>query len=229
VTARFTARPARDGAWPAEAALVVLAKAPAAGHSKTRLCPPCHPEQAAALAEGALSDTLTAALATPARRHVLVLDGEPGAWLPPSMSLLAQRGDGLAARLSAAFDDVAEPALLIGMDTPQVTAPLLAQALKALCDPRHDAVLGLTADGGYWAIGLRRADPRVFAGVPMSSPVTGRVQRERLRELGLRTADLPPLRDVDSFADAQHVGARLSGGHFAQALALVQSQLSAGV
>ncbi len=229
MTALSLDRPARGQARPREAALVVLAKAPAAGRSKTRLCPPCRPEQAAALAEGALSDTLTAVLATPARRHVLVLDGEPGPWLPPAMSLLFQRGAGLAARLSAAFDDVGQPALLIGMDTPQITPPLLSRSLQALCDERHDAVLGLTADGGYWAIGLRRPDPRIFAGVPMSSPLTGRVQRERLRDLGLRTADLPPLRDVDSFADAQYVGARVSGGRFAHALALVQSQLGAGV
>lgn len=209
-------------------ALVVLAKAPVAGLSKTRLCPPCRPEQAAALAAGALWDTLTAVLATPARRHVLVLEGEPGPWLPPGLTLLVQRAEGLAARLSAAFDDVGESALLIGMDTPQVTAPLLTRSLQALDDPRHDAALGLTADGGYWAIGLRRPDARVFEGVPMSSPHTGRAQHERLRELGLRTALLPSLRDVDSFADARHVGASLSAGRFVRALALVQGQLSAG-
>lgn len=229
MTAQSADAPARRGVRPTDtAALVVLAKAPVAGLSKTRLCPPCRPEQAAALAEGALSDTLTAVLATPARRHVLVLDGKPGEWLPPGLTVMGQRGDGLAARLSAAFDDVGEPALLIGMDTPQVTAPLLTRSLRALDDPRHDAVLGVTADGGYWAIGLRRPDARVFDGVPMSSPLTGRAQLERLGELDLRTARLPSLRDVDSFADAQHVGASLSAGRFVRALALVQGQLSAG-
>lgn len=58
-------------------ALAVIAKAPVAGRVKTRLCPPCTPQQAAALAGAALQDTLAAVAATPAHRRVLVLDGEP--------------------------------------------------------------------------------------------------------------------------------------------------------
>ena len=65
--------------------LAVIAKAPVAGRVKTRLCPPCTPEEAAALAEAALRDTLAAmAAAAPRaawRRRVVVLDGAPGAWL----------------------------------------------------------------------------------------------------------------------------------------------------
>ena len=47
--------------------LAVIAKAPVAGRVKTRLTPPCTPEQAAALAEAALRDTLDAVRATPGR------------------------------------------------------------------------------------------------------------------------------------------------------------------
>ena len=57
-------------------ALVVIAKAPAPGRSKTRLCPPCTADEAAQLAAAALEDTLAAVGATPARRYVLALDGE---------------------------------------------------------------------------------------------------------------------------------------------------------
>ena len=63
--------------------LLVIAKSPAPGRVKTRLTPPCTPEQAAQLAGAALSDTLAAASRTRrAARRVLVLDGAPGAWLP---------------------------------------------------------------------------------------------------------------------------------------------------
>ncbi|MYV54803.1 glycosyltransferase, partial [Streptomyces sp. SID3212] len=58
-----------------------MAKAPVPGRVKTRLTPPFRPEEAAALAEAALCDTLDAVLAAPVRRRVLVLDGAPGAWL----------------------------------------------------------------------------------------------------------------------------------------------------
>jgi rSAM/selenodomain-associated transferase 1 len=202
------------------AALIVLAKAPRAGRSKTRLCPPCTPREAAALARAALADTLDAVLATPARRRVLALDGPVGAWLPDGFEVVAQRGGGLDERLAAAFDDVGEPALLIGMDTPQVTPGDLAAALARLAAPATDAVLGPAPDGGYWAVGLREPDRRAFLGVPMSTPYTGAAQRARLRALGLRLALLPALRDVDRIADARAVAEAAPTGRFARALAL---------
>jgi uncharacterized protein len=200
--------------------LVVLAKAPRAGHSKTRLCPPCTPREAAALAQAALVDTLEAVLATPARRRVLVLDGPAGDWLPAGFDVVAQRGGGLDERLAGAFADVGGPALLVGMDTPQVTPGDLSGGLARLMAPGTDAVLGPAPDGGYWAIGLRAADPRAFLGVPMSTAHTGRAQLARLRGLGLRVALLPALRDVDRIADARAVAALAPTGRFARALAV---------
>jgi rSAM/selenodomain-associated transferase 1 len=200
-------------------ALVVIAKAPRAGRSKTRLCPPCTPRQAAALARAALADKLDAVLATAAVRRVLVLDGEPGTWLPAGFDVLVQRGRGLDERLAHAFDDVGGPALLIGMDTPQVTPGDLCAGVAALDEPGVEAVLGPAPDGGYWAIGLRAPDPRVFLGVPMSSADTGRAQRARLASLGLRVRELPALRDVDEIADARAVAALAPSGRFARALA----------
>lgn len=141
--------------------LVVIAKEPVPGRVKTRLCPPCTPDEAAGLAAAALADTLAAVRATPARRHVLVLDGRPGPWVPPGFTVLPQRGDGLAERLAAAVIDTAvaataatvtaatdravkpraaagtatagtEPVIVIGMDTPQVTPELLTACARSL-------------------------------------------------------------------------------------------------
>ncbi len=199
-------------------ALAVIAKAPVAGRVKTRLCPPCTPQQAAALAGAALRDTLAAVAATPAHRHVLVLEGEPGDWVPQGFEVIPQRGDGLAARLADAFATIGEPTLLVGMDTPQVTAQMLIEGTALLRIEGVDAVQGDADDGGYWAIGLQRPDPAAFAGVPMSVDHTGAAQRARLAELGLTVADLPPLRDVDTIEDAVAVAAQAPGSHFAAAL-----------
>ncbi|HWK26280.1 MAG TPA: DUF2064 domain-containing protein [Solirubrobacter sp.] len=197
-------------------ALIVMAKAPAAGRVKTRLCPPCSPAQAATLARAALEDTLAAGARAGAERRVLALDGAPEPWLDRGYEVIAQRGGGFADRLAAAFEDVGGPALLIGMDTPQVTPALLDAGLAAAA---RGAVLGLAPDGGYWAIGLPRPDRAVFAGVPMSCATTGALQRARLLARGLPVAALPPLRDVDTFADACAVAATIPRSRFAAALA----------
>jgi rSAM/selenodomain-associated transferase 1 len=204
-------------------ALLVIAKAPAPGRVKTRLTPPCTPREAAALAAAALGDTLAAAAeaALPARR-VLVLDGEPGTWVPDAFEVIPQRGDGLAERLAAAFADAGGPAFLVGMDTPQLTPALLDAGLEAL--DGYDAAFGAALDGGYWGLGLRRPDAEVFRDVPMSHPRTGLLQCVRLAELGLSTAVLPPLLDVDTIQDARLVAAGAPGTRFATALADMEPQ-----
>jgi glycosyltransferase A (GT-A) superfamily protein (DUF2064 family) len=198
--------------------LAVIAKAPRAGHSKTRLTPPCTPQQAADLAEAALADTLHAVLATPCVRRVLVLDGAPGPWLPPGFDVIPQRGDGLDERLAAAFADIGEPTLLVGMDTPQLTPHLLGAGIAAL-RAGAPAVLGLADDGGYWAIGLPESSPALFHGVPMSTAETGAAQHARLRAHGRDPVLLPLLRDVDHFADALAAAALRPAGRFARAVA----------
>lgn len=207
-------------------ALLVMAKEPRPGRVKTRLCPPCTHDQAADLAAAALADTLAVVGETHAGRRVLVLDGTPGEWVPDGFEVLPQRGDGLAERLEAAFEDAGAPALLVGMDTPQLEPTALEDGLAALRDG-FDAVLGASHDGGYWTIGLRRADARVFAGIPMSEDHTGSAQRTRLAELSLSVVDLPALRDVDTLADARAVAAEAPDSRFAAELGRVEAELCA--
>ena len=198
--------------------VIVLAKAPVPGRVKTRLCPPCDPEQAAELAEAALVDTLRAVAATRCERRVLVLDGAPGTWLPAGFEVLPQRGNGLDERLAHALTDTGAGGLLIGMDTPQLTPARLTAALRALRAPGVDAVLGPSVDGGWWALGLRTPETAVFLGVPMSTPHTGDAQRARLHQLRLRTFALPTMRDVDDFDDALAVARTAPGSRFAATL-----------
>ena len=207
-------------------ALLVIAKAPVPGRVKTRLTPPCTPEQAARIAAAAIADTLAAVDAVErAVRRIVVLDDEPGPWIPDGFDVTAQRGDGLAERLAAAFADAGGPAFLVGMDTPQVTPELLAAGLDAVRD--GDAAFGAALDGGYWGIGLREPDARVFEDVPMSEDNTGAVQRVRLAILGLQTATLPPLRDIDTIEDARAVARDAPDGRLAAALAEIEPEVLA--
>jgi uncharacterized protein len=208
--------------------LIVIAKAPRPGRSKTRLCPPCTPEQAARLAESALEDTLSAVSATPGVRRVVALDGPPGRWLGPGFDVVPQGGGGLDERLATAFAAVGGPALLIGMDTPQVSPALLRSAVDELvaAGPRG-AVLGPALDGGYWAIGLPAPHADAFRGVPMSEPITGAAQRARLAERGYEVVPLPPQRDVDTIADARAVAAAAPATRFARALRALDLEAAA--
>jgi len=190
--------------------LIVIAKQPVPGRVKTRLVPPCTHEQAAALAEAALADTLHTILMVPAARRVLVLEGEPGSWLPSGFEIVRQCSGPLDERLASAFAAVDGPALLVGMDTPQVTSGLLTVDWQAA-----DAWFGPATDGGFWALGLRVPDPALLRGVPMSTPSTGAVQRARLLAAGLRVAYLPQLRDVDTAADAVAVAREAPQSRFA--------------
>lgn len=199
------------------ATLAVIAKDPRPGRCKTRLCPPCTPGQAAMLAAAALTDTLDVVMRTPAARRVLILDGDARRWARPGLEILPQHRGEFHERLEGAFADLGEPTLLIGMDTPQLTTELLEDGLRSLS--RFDAVLGPALDGGYWSVGLSATHPGAFAGVPMSTGRTLAAQRARFAELGLRTHDQPPLRDVDTIADARAVARIASGSRFAGCLA----------
>ncbi|MFG3473965.1 DUF2064 domain-containing protein [Streptomyces sp. NPDC047980] len=195
--------------------LLVIAKEPVPGRVKTRLCPPYSPAQAALLAEAALADTLAVVAGLPAERRVLVLDGTARDWLPAGFDVVPQGAGPLDERLAAAFSLCAGPALLVGMDTPQLSAALLAPALAPRAWHEHDAWFGPAADGGFWALGLASPDPELLRGVPMSVPETGAAQRRRLVDAGLRVGDLPTLRDMDTAEDARLVAREAAGSRFA--------------
>lgn len=211
---------------PAEVSLLVIAKEPLPGKAKTRLIPDLGPDGAAALATACLADTLHAVAEVPAHRRVLVLDGAPGDWFPDAgFEVVAQREGGLGNRLAGAFEDSgATPAVLVGMDTPQVNASLLEAAVGQLCEPGNDAVLGPASDGGWWAIGLRAANEAVFAGVPMSAAETCERQRETLTDLGLSWSELEQLRDIDTVEDARAVAAAAPWTRCAETLRRIERE-----
>lgn len=209
------------------AQLLVVAKEPVPGRVKTRLCPPATPTQAAELAAAALADTLAAVAATPAERRVLVLAGSRVP-VPDGVTVVDQHGEGLAERLAHAYADTRMPgtaSLLVGMDTPQLTAGLLSASLTRLATV--DAVLGPATDGGWWALGLREPEhAEVLREVPMSTPDTFRYTLRALRRRGLTVELLPELRDVDTATDAVLVADELHARPDSRFAAAVRTVLS---
>jgi len=205
--------------------LVVIAKETVPGKVKTRLHPPLSLEQAASLAALAIGDTLAAVESLPAKRRILLFDGTVTPAGSEGYDVVQQVSGDLDERLAAMFDELAGPAILIGMDTPQLTAADLAPAFD--WPAGVDAFFGPANDGGFWALGM--AEPRgdLIRGVPMSRDDTGRIQLERLLGAGLTVNMLPSLTDVDTFDDALSVAQAAPGTAFAAAVSVYRNEMLA--
>lgn len=195
--------------------IMVIAKEPVPGRVKTRLTPPLPPYRAAELAMAALLDTLDEVAQWPARRHVLVLDGRQTFDVPRNFEVWPQADGGLDERLAAAFARADGPALLVGMDTPQLRTEHVAPVLELGAWDRNDCWIGPATDGGFWSLALAELRPELLRGVPMSTPRTYDAQCARLRSAGLRVGVLGELRDVDTAVDAAAVAQQCVGGRFA--------------
>ena len=206
--------------------LFVVAKQPAPGHSKTRLCPPLTGAQAAGLYECFLKDTLDVMRqVNGARCAIAYLTGSPveeqaaRAWfsaLAPDMELVAQRGSDLGERLNHVLSDAlsagARQAVVMDSDSPTLPSSYLNRAFELL-DGRDDVVLGPCDDGGYYLIGVKQPQPRLLREVRMS---TANVLSDTLalaREMNLRVGLLPAWYDIDTAAELEHLRAELAAAH----------------
>ena len=194
-----------------------MAKAPQPGRSKTRLCPPLSPDQAAALSAAFLSDTtgtvvkaaalapITAYAAYAPRGSEALLAGG----LAEGTSLLLADGErpmpegveGFGRSLLHAMQEMLAlghpAACVLSSDIPTLPARLLAAAAAILLAPGERAVLGPSPDGGYYLLGLKAAHAAMFAGIAWSTGDVAEATRARAHALGLELVELESWYDVD--------------------------------
>jgi uncharacterized protein len=190
-------------------ALAVMAKAPRAGKVKTRLSPPLTLEESAALNICFLRDTTRNIAEVAARGSAAGLVcytpvGDEAAFdglLPQEFALIAQRGDGFGERLRAAAEDILAcgfgAVCLIDSDSPTLPALALEQAVEELGRPGDRVVLGGSADGGYYLIGLKRAHAEPFERILWSTSSVYEETVERILEAQIELVELPIWYDVD--------------------------------
>ncbi|GIV80141.1 MAG: hypothetical protein KatS3mg050_4535 [Litorilinea sp.] len=201
--------------------LSVVAKRPAPGQTKTRLCPPLDGTAAATLYACFLQDTLSLMRQVPdVCRTLAYAPPEELAYfraLAPDFALVPQQGADLGERLdnllSGLLQEAGTPgpsqAVVMDSDSPTLPPAYLADAFQAL-DQGADVVLGPCDDGGYYLIGLTRPQPRLLREVTMS---TDHVLQDTLaiaRELGLAVALLPTWYDVDTAAELERLEQELA-------------------
>lgn len=198
--------------------IAVMAKAPRPGHSKTRLCPPLQPHQAASLSAAFLRDTtenLAAAAATIAiARYAAYAPLGTEAGLTPHLAtgtpLILADGSGTAVSGVAGFgrcllDAIMGPfarghasACVLSSDTPNLPTSYLitAATLLAQGDERR-VILGACEDGGYYLLGMNAPHAGLFADIAWSTETVAETTRARARSLGLDLIELPPWYDID--------------------------------
>ena len=217
-------------------ALIVMAKAPAAGRTKTRLCPPLTPEQAADLYAAILQDVLAKVASLPGVAPFVAV--APAGAIPyfrqlaPNFTLLPQAGATLSERLAGALERVSRAGfaqvVAVSSDSPTLPAAYLEAAFTALAEPQHDAVLGPCEDGGYYLIGWHAPRPALIREVRMSTPHVLRDTLAIARRDDIRVAQLPVWYDIDELADLARLQAELrSDPAAAPATAVALSSLEA--
>jgi rSAM/selenodomain-associated transferase 1 len=192
--------------------IAIFAKAPVPGYAKTRLIPTLGASGAAALQAGMIKRTVQTACAADLARVTLWCSPDPSHALFGEMArrhgveLRRQFPGGLGARMLAAFraQPMHRPLLLIGTDGPALSANHLLACARSL-DQGDDATFLPTEDGGYLLVGLRRAEPAIFADIAWSTPVVMAQTRRRLARAGLRWSEPAMLWDVDTPADLKRL------------------------
>ncbi|WP_051460591.1 TIGR04282 family arsenosugar biosynthesis glycosyltransferase [Xanthobacter sp. 126] len=206
-------------------AIAVMAKASAPGRTKTRLCPPLDPTEAAAFNTAFIQDIVGNILAAGRMAPVsaYVAYGPAGAAhffdavLPPGVGRMEAVAPGFGACLTmtlAHLFALGHPAAaVLNADSPTLPPALLAELADVLAQPGDRAVLGPSTDGGYYVLGLKTPHWHLFADIDWSTERVFEQTLARAAEIDLPVHVLPPWYDVDD----------------AHALRLLHGELIAGV
>ena len=194
-----------------DTALVVMARYPQVGTTKTRLARTIGDQGAVRLYQAFLADLAHKFAGQACDLHWSYTPAEVDylsfiATLAPSliqhMHTFPQQGIDLGARLHHVFrwtyDRGYQRTIVIGSDSPQISLKTVEQAREGL--DKADVVLGPADDGGYYLIAMRRPYD-VFRDIPMSTSIVAQKTIELAESQGLKVHTLENLFDIDELPD----------------------------
>lgn len=187
-----------------ETAIVIMAKYPQAGKTKTRLCPPLTQQQAAEFYSALLQDTinlvahlenvdLAIAISPPEAQEYFAEIVPPGCLLLPVKG--TDIGECLIAAMSGLLERGYQKAIALNSDGPTLPSSFLVQASQEL--DLVDLVIGPSDDGGYYLVGVKRLVPEIFQSIAWSTRMVLTQTLERVIELSMSVKLLPAWYDVD--------------------------------
>jgi uncharacterized protein len=199
---------------PSDRVLVIMAKAPRVGEVKTRLASSLSPEDATAFYCCLLDDTVAlarslsnveVAIMCP-ERDVKALTQLAG----NQASVVAQKGEGLAAGLTSVFAHFADHqrrTIAFNSDSPHLPRTVLEGAFETLA--AHEIVVGPTHDGGYYLVGARASYPTLFANDGMGTSSALERLLSHAKELDLSVGSATPFYDIDIVDDLTRLAEEL--------------------
>ena len=202
---------------PMNASLIVVAKKPEPGLTKTRLCPPFTPIEAAQFYRCLMLDTLALAGRVQEVEHCLAYAPLEAysyfqALIPKGFSLIPQHGTDLGERLANTladrFQNGFRKVVVMNSDGPTLPLPYLNQAFRQL--QHFDVSLGMGHDGGYYLIGMKQMQPQLFEDISWSSDRVISQTLDACRRLQLKVHRLPQWYDVDVGDDLRQLRSDLA-------------------
>lgn len=194
--------------------LIVFARWPEAGSTKTRLIPALGPQGAADLQRQMTRHTLRTADRW-ARAHpggsaeVRFTEGDAqrmAGMFGDGRSYQPQGEGDLGERMNRAINDAlasgARRVVVIGTDCPGIDEQTLAMAFE--CIGVTEATIGPATDGGYYLIGMNEPHPELFCGIDWGTAHVRERTTQIAEQHGFRIALLPMLNDVDRPEDLAH-------------------------
>ncbi|MGO9172813.1 MAG: DUF2064 domain-containing protein [Rhodomicrobium sp.] len=211
--------------------IAVMAKASYPGRAKTRLCPPLTFEEAAAFNTAFLKDAADNLIAASGQASIAgsMAYGPPGAeaffraHMPASIALhevwYPDFGECLMEALKLQFAAGHGAACVLNSDSPTLPAGLLIETAQVLAEPGDRAVLGPSADGGYYLLALKTMHARLFQNIAWSTGAVTAQTLDRAAEIGLAVHVLPEWYDVDDCDSVRLlIGELFDGRSFSPAL-----------
>ena len=195
--------------------LVIMAKAPRLGAVKTRLAPSLSPAAAIAFYRCLLEDTLALARSLSEVEVAIMCPDSDVSELAQltgnEVSVVAQKGDGLAAGLTSVFAHFAEDhqrrTIAFNSDSPHLPRSVLEDAFETLA--AYDVVVGPTYDGGYYLVGAKANHPALFENDGMGTNSALDALLSRARGLQLSVGFTSPFYDIDVEGDLDRLAAEL--------------------
>lgn len=199
--------------------LLVVAKQPTPGQTKTRLCPPLTQAQAADLYDCFLRDTLAVMRQVPDVQRVIGFLPEDAQGyfrqLAPDMELVCQRGASLGERLDHLLNEAlaggSPQAVVMDSDSPTLPHHYIIQAFERLNEV--DVVIGPTRDGGYYLIGMKQPHPHLLRQVQMSTPHVLADTLALAETTGLTVSLLPTWYDVDTIIELHQLDREIAANY----------------